>query len=175
MLQDQIAGFVKAIFLIDFTNGGKQAPPGEFFKAEDASLGLEVAPEHRQGVVNGCQHRLECAAVNSCHHQGGMQAIFASALAIQGNHFAFNPVQTGRQRLLHLFEHLLLAFISPLSHVRIRMRTQVDQRRQRQRQQLAIHFKIDTFLRSEHALQVIPGTASRERQFIGEDFFWLGH
>jgi len=175
LFHDQIAGFVKRVFLVNFTDRGKQTPPGEFLKAENACLGLEVAPEHWQGVINCPQHRFKRAAVNPCHIQRGMQAVLPTALAVQSHHFPLDAVKTGSQWFLHFFKYLLFALVGALAHDRIRMRTQVDQRRQRQRLHFAIQFEVNALLRGQHALQVIPGASARKSQLVGKDFFWFRH
>jgi len=60
-----------------------------------------------------------------------MQAVLAPAPAVKSDHFAFDAVQAGCQRLLHLFEDLLFAFVGAFPYPRVRVRAQVDQRWQR--------------------------------------------
>ena len=152
MLQNQLAGFIEGVFFLHFTNWGKQAPPGQFLGAENASFCLEVAPEHRQRIVDSLKHRFKRCAVNPRHVQRGMEAVLSPAFAVECDHFPFDSVQTGSQGFFHFLENFLFAFIGAFPNVRVWMGSKIDQRRQRQQLRLAIQLKFNAFLRGEHSL-----------------------
>ena len=47
-----------------FADWREEIPPGKRFRTHEPRLGLEVAPENREGITSGAQHRVERFEIN---------------------------------------------------------------------------------------------------------------
>ncbi len=175
MAQHKVTRLRIAELGLDFAHRSEQVIPGQLLLAQMGGLGAEVAPEHGEGLAHDREHHIQRLPVQAGGVDGRVQRVFAPAAAVQGDDGALDTVHGGGQRVAHLLPGLHLGLVGPAAHIRVGMRTVVDQRGGRNLLLLAVFGEGHVQLGYHCALQLGPEVAAAQVQLGRQGLFGFAH